>query len=507
MTDIVRSGAAAASTTALLGADKSGQQRGSRGGADFSSYLDPVTEGEAPVSPANAGEMSFAAVKFSGSLADAVIDGARQASTGKDVRSAEDASRAIEAELAELASGNAVGRGDVEAIATTAEDPAEPAPADEKTTDIPGIAPAAGQSFPMLLQFERGVIAEGLQATATDGESAANLSTKEAVSSGGQTLAAVVLKSETHFLPQTESVGRFSEVLNGSTLSQKTQGSLSSTASTVPLTGSALLVAASETAGRQRSASAALASDLASTTGSDIASRAPAATVSDSAEDTFSPNTGKRPFSQSAAAASSTSAAAGGAAAAVTQDASPSEVVLSASASTASGAVAQQVANAISAASSADTSQPTSRVALPAAETTQPVRTLTLGLTPQNLGEVTVRLSMNGSKLSVVLSVEQPEAAQLLAQDRETLEGLLRSTGYKVDTVSIQLAPQPVTPVTTGSVTASGDQAQSGSADTGSDGMGRSGQKDRGESGNRSMKEGSEHGQAESHRNRGALYI
>jgi flagellar hook-length control protein FliK len=165
------------------------------------------------------------------------------------------------------------------------------------------------------------------------------------------------------------------------------------------------------------------------------------------------------------------------------------------------------VANAISAASSADTSQPTSRVALPAAVTTQPVRTLTLGLTPQNLGEVTVRLSMNGSKLSVVLSVEQPEAAQLLAQDRETLEGLLRSTGYKVDTISIQLAPQAVTSVTTGSVTASGDQAQSGSADTGSDGMGRSGQKDRGESGNRTMKEGSEHGQAESHRNRGALYI
>jgi hypothetical protein len=114
---------------------------------------------------------------------------------------------------------------------------------------------------------------------------------------------------------------------------------------------------------------------------------------------------------------------------------------------------------------------------------------------------------MNGSKLSVVLSVEQPEAAQLLAQDRETLEGLLRSTGYKVDTISIQLAPQPVTPVTTGSVTASGDQAQCGAADTGSDGMGRSGQKDRGESGNRTMKEGSEHGQAESHRNRGALYI
>jgi chemotaxis protein MotD len=95
----------------------------------------------------------------------------------------------------------------------------------------------------------------------------------------------------------------------------------------------------------------------------------------------------------------------------------------------------------------------------------------------------------------------------LLAQDRETLEGLLRSTGYKVDTISIQLAPQAVTPVTTGSATASGDQAQSGSADTGSGGMGRSDQKDRGESGNRSMKEGLEHGQAESHLNRGALYI
>ncbi|WKW50640.1 flagellar hook-length control protein FliK [Rhodomicrobium lacus] len=502
-TAIAQPAAAASSTSAIVGAETLGQQRGNKGGAEFSSFLDTASEGETPDSRSHGVEASVSATtKFSGSLADALIQGAGQRSTGKDVRSVDDASRteAIDSELSELA-GSDIEDGSLFELDDTATNAADASETDGSAADPTSVIPTSGQLLPVLLQFETGATAEGLQTAATRGENTAPLSAmNDALSSNGQALPFSVLKSETHFQPYADSAARLSQVLNGSTSSQNAQASLS--AASAPSLSSSAPSAASETEGLRQSSltSAALAGDPTSVAGSG-ASGSGAVTASNSAGDASSSNTGKRAFPSAPAASGS-----GGATMVPAQDASAQGEALSASASPASGTLAQQVSNAIST-SSSDASQSTSRVALTTAEATQPLRTLTIGLTPQNLGEVTVRMSMNGGKLSVVLSVEKPEAAQLLAQDQEVLEGLLRSTGYKVDTISVQLAPQPVTPSAAGTSTASSDQSLSGSTDTGSDGMGQSGQKDRGEPGNRGLREGSEHGQAESHLNRTALYI
>ena len=76
----------------------------------------------------------------------------------------------------------------------------------------------------------------------------------------------------------------------------------------------------------------------------------------------------------------------------------------------------------------------------------QPLRTITVALSPASLGNVAVELSLNSGRLGVKLQVEEPATVQLPRQDG-SLEKLLESAGYAVQSLSIHLSPQPNQPI------------------------------------------------------------
>ena len=84
----------------------------------------------------------------------------------------------------------------------------------------------------------------------------------------------------------------------------------------------------------------------------------------------------------------------------------------------------------------------------------QPLKTITVALSPASLGNVAVELSLNSGQLGVKLRVEEPATVQLLRQDG-SLEKLLESAGYAVQSLSIHLSPQPIQP-TQGQTTPNG---------------------------------------------------
>jgi chemotaxis protein MotD len=69
-----------------------------------------------------------------------------------------------------------------------------------------------------------------------------------------------------------------------------------------------------------------------------------------------------------------------------------------------------------------------------------PVKVLHIQLQPAELGTVVVRLSLKHDVLDVEMDASQSGTAHLLQRDREVLLGLLRSSGYLVDGVSVQVA-------------------------------------------------------------------
>lgn len=71
----------------------------------------------------------------------------------------------------------------------------------------------------------------------------------------------------------------------------------------------------------------------------------------------------------------------------------------------------------------------------------QPLKTITLALSPPSLGNVAVELSLKNGKLAIQLQAQEPGTVQLLRQDG-ALEKLLESAGYSVQNLSVQLAPQ-----------------------------------------------------------------
>ncbi|MXQ11664.1 flagellar hook-length control protein FliK [Microvirga makkahensis] len=67
------------------------------------------------------------------------------------------------------------------------------------------------------------------------------------------------------------------------------------------------------------------------------------------------------------------------------------------------------------------------------------LRVLNLQLQPAELGMVTIKMRLAGESLEMELHVEREETAQLLRQDSEKLSALLRGSGYRPDTISIQV--------------------------------------------------------------------
>ncbi len=105
--------------------------------------------------------------------------------------------------------------------------------------------------------------------------------------------------------------------------------------------------------------------------------------------------------------------------------------------------------------------------ATPEPRTATPVNTLKIQMTPESLGNVTATLRLHGDQLTVHLSVESGEAFKQLSQDKEGLIQSLKSQGFSVDQVSVQLSPAPTTDKTVAQTSAgqqSGGQMQDGSS-------------------------------------------
>ncbi len=68
------------------------------------------------------------------------------------------------------------------------------------------------------------------------------------------------------------------------------------------------------------------------------------------------------------------------------------------------------------------------------------LKTLDIQLTPHELGTVKVSLRMVGDAVEVTLATSKAQTAELLKQDRQLLDQMLRTTGFKADTITIQAA-------------------------------------------------------------------
>ncbi|TFV40951.1 flagellar hook-length control protein FliK [Bradyrhizobium frederickii] len=102
----------------------------------------------------------------------------------------------------------------------------------------------------------------------------------------------------------------------------------------------------------------------------------------------------------------------------------------------------QQVANAV-VAELKDSAAPTPPAApdLAASQTNapdQPLKILTINLEPPALGNVTVRLRLVGTEVSVHLAAERRDTSQMLDQQRDQIRDLMQSAGYVADVAPVQ---------------------------------------------------------------------
>ena len=68
----------------------------------------------------------------------------------------------------------------------------------------------------------------------------------------------------------------------------------------------------------------------------------------------------------------------------------------------------------------------------------QPLKVLTVNLEPPSLGNVTVRLRLVGSEVSVHLAAERKDTSQMLDQQRDAIRDLMHSAGYVADVAPVQ---------------------------------------------------------------------
>lgn len=101
----------------------------------------------------------------------------------------------------------------------------------------------------------------------------------------------------------------------------------------------------------------------------------------------------------------------------------------------------QQVANAV-VAELKETPAPAASTApdLATSQTSapEPLKILTINLEPPALGNVTVRLRLVGSEVSVHLAAERKDTSQMLDQQRDSIRDLMQSAGYVADVAPVQ---------------------------------------------------------------------
>jgi flagellar hook-length control protein FliK len=69
-----------------------------------------------------------------------------------------------------------------------------------------------------------------------------------------------------------------------------------------------------------------------------------------------------------------------------------------------------------------------------------PVRVLHIQLDPPQLGPLTIRIAMKDGALHLQLETARHETASLIHSDKDALTGVLRSAGYVVDGLNVQVA-------------------------------------------------------------------
>ncbi|WP_298242398.1 flagellar hook-length control protein FliK [uncultured Bradyrhizobium sp.] len=68
----------------------------------------------------------------------------------------------------------------------------------------------------------------------------------------------------------------------------------------------------------------------------------------------------------------------------------------------------------------------------------QPLKILTINLEPPALGNVTVRLRLVGTEVSIHLAAERKDTSQMLDQQRDSIRDLMQSAGYVADVAPVQ---------------------------------------------------------------------
>ncbi|MFN4125327.1 flagellar hook-length control protein FliK [Pannonibacter indicus] len=68
------------------------------------------------------------------------------------------------------------------------------------------------------------------------------------------------------------------------------------------------------------------------------------------------------------------------------------------------------------------------------------VKMLEIQLQPMELGTVKVTMKLSGDSVQVVMTASNPDTAELLKQDRQLLDQMMRATGHKADSITIQAA-------------------------------------------------------------------
>jgi chemotaxis protein MotD len=101
----------------------------------------------------------------------------------------------------------------------------------------------------------------------------------------------------------------------------------------------------------------------------------------------------------------------------------------------------QQVANAVVAElkeSPAPTASTAPDLATSQANAPEPLKILTINLEPPALGNVTVRLRLVGSEVSVHLAAARKDTSLMLDQQRDSIRDLMQSAGYVADVAPVQ---------------------------------------------------------------------
>ncbi|WP_299812753.1 flagellar hook-length control protein FliK [uncultured Roseibium sp.] len=93
------------------------------------------------------------------------------------------------------------------------------------------------------------------------------------------------------------------------------------------------------------------------------------------------------------------------------------------------------------------------------------LKTLDIQLTPHELGSVKVSLRMVGDTVEVTLVASKAQTAELLKQDRQLLDQMLRVTGVKTDAITVQAADDRPAMHTGASANSQSSTGQNGSGD------------------------------------------